>query len=133
MEALNDAMLSYPALGNDCSGDSDQSWKSAIGELHDIVGSLFTLAEPLNEVLEKLHSRTNPALPPIMESYKNFILDKFPNAGIDLVLRFAEGNTECHEHLRTQADEMRRLQSEAEEISRARLKARYYYFNSVFN
>lgn len=129
-------MLSYPALGNDFSGgDSDQSWKSAIGELHDIVGSLFALAEPLNEVLQKLYSRTNPALPPIMESYKNFILDKFPNAGIDLVLRFAEGNTECHAQLRSQAQQILRLNSQVEEIptDHARQMARYHHCNSVFS
>lgn len=134
--ALNDAMLSYPALGSDISGgDSDQSWKSAIEELHDIVGSLFTLAEPLNEVLERLYSRTNPALPPIMESYKNIILDRFPNAGIDLVLRFAEGNTECHAQLRSEAEQLLRLNSQVEEIStdHTRHMARYHHGNSIFN
>lgn len=127
-------MLSYPALGNDCSGgESDQSWKSAIGELHDIVGSLFTLAEPLNEVLEKLRAHTTPELPPIVESYKRFILDQFPNVGIDLVLRFAEGNKECYERLISQAEGMLRLTSNAEEVSRHRAgqKARYHHFNSV--
>lgn len=102
--ALNDATMIYPALRNDWGdADSDQSWMSATQELHDIVGSLFTLAEPLNEVLENLKSHTNLGLPPIMESYKNLIIDMFPNAELYLVLRFAEGNTECHEQLRNQA------------------------------
>lgn len=122
---LTDAMLSYPALGiARCGSDSDQSWKSAIGEPQDIVGSLFTLAEALNEVQEKLHSLTNPAIPAIMESHKNCILDRFPNAGIDLVVRFVEGNTECHQPPSSQAGVLG---------DQARPKARYYYSNSDFN
>lgn len=116
--ALNDAMTIYPTLRNDWGdADSDQSWMSATQELHDIVGSLFTLAEPLNEVLENLKSHTNLGLPPLMESYKNLIIDMFPNAELHLVLRFAEGNTECHEQLRNQA----------------RPEARYGDWNSVAN
>lgn len=104
---LNDVITSYPAFGNDFGdADSDQSWKSAVGELHDIVGSLFTLAEPLNDVLEELQTRTTSAHPPLMESYKSFILDKFPDAEMELILRFAEGNAECHIQLRSQADEL---------------------------
>lgn len=113
---LNDAITLYPALGSEYGdADSDQSWRSAIGELHDIVGSLFTLAEPLNDVLERLQTRTIAAHPPIIESYKSFILDKFPDAGMDLVLRFAEGNAECHTQLRAQADELVRLRLRAAE------------------
>lgn len=96
----------YPHIEGDCCDvDSDQSKDSAVGELHDIVDSLFELAPPLNDMLENL--RAPPDLSPILisETYKNFISDKFPNASRHLILRFAEGNTECHEQLRAQAEQ----------------------------
>lgn len=102
--SLAHAISIYPYLKSDWDdADSDQSRNSAIEELHDIVDSLFELAQPLNDVLEMLQVPTDLGLLPITESYKNFLIDKFPNAGRHLVLRFAEGNTECHEQLRAQA------------------------------
>lgn len=73
---------------------------SAAEELHDIVESLFELAVPLNDVLQNLRAPVSLNLVPITESYKNFIPDKFLNVRGHLILRFAEGNTECYEKLR---------------------------------
>lgn len=104
--ALKGAIMIYPHIEGDCCDvDSDRSKDSAVGELHDIVDSLFELAPPLNDVLENLRAPIDLSPLPISESYKNFIRDKFPNARRHLVLRFAEGNTECHELLRAQAEE----------------------------
>lgn len=74
-------------------------------ELHDIVDSLFELAPSLDEELQKLRTPTDFGLLPVTNSYRNIIRDKFPNAGGQLILRFAEGNSMCHQQLRSQADE----------------------------
>lgn len=105
----------YPYLKTDWGdADSDQSRNSAVEELHDIVNSLFALAQPLSDGLEMLQIPTHFGLPLITESYKNFITDKFPHAGLHLVLRFAEGNTECHEQLRAREEERLKPQTRQE-------------------
>lgn len=116
--ALQDVVEVYPNLQEDfCDFCSDQSQGSIVEELHEIIDSLFALAPSLNDVRESLHipaptnlslfqlSESQKKTVSIIETYKNFISDKFPNASRNLILRFAEGNAECHEQLRARVIE----------------------------
>lgn len=104
--ALRAIVNTYPYL-RDAGGDidSEQSQASAVEELHDIIDSLFELAPPLSGVLETLQTQKEPNLHALTASYRNLILDKFPNASRYLVLRFADSNRECHEQVRAQGME----------------------------
>lgn len=96
--ALHDAIAIYPDIDNVCwDTDSEEIQESAIAQLRYIIDCLFELASPLDDEREKLE---NLGIGQLTVSYKELILDRFPNTPEYLVSRLALGSRLCHEWVR---------------------------------